>query len=96
MSRITHTPAPWTIFNKVRPALHIQHVPILEGGSPRSICEMDFYAICLRPSESEANARLIAASPELLEACRKASTCMSIPDSVMEIIRAAIAKAEGR
>lgn len=33
---------------------------------------------------------------ELLEACRKASTCASIPDSVMDVIRSAIAKATGR
>jgi hypothetical protein len=41
----------------------------------------------------DANARLIAAAPGLLEACKKAATCASIPDSVMEIIRAEIAKA---
>ena len=32
---------------------------------------------------------------DLLEACKKANTCASIPDYVMDLIRAAIAKAKG-
>lgn len=44
-------------------------------------------------TEDEAHARLIAAAPELLEACLKAKTCGSLPDAVWDMINAAIAKA---
>ncbi len=59
--------------------------------------------------EQEANSRLIAAAPELLEACKKALTCVSGKDiehvwmnypvepcvTLGDILRAAIAAAEG-
>ena len=53
---------------------------------------------------AEANARLIAAAPELLEACREALALISEfelealdgRDEVPDLLRAAIAKAEGR
>jgi hypothetical protein len=44
----------------------------------------------------EANARLIAAAPELLEACKQALRRTSMSDGLREEIEAAIAKAEGR
>jgi len=47
-----------------------------------------------RDDIAEANARLIAAAPDLLEACRKALTCASINSDVAALIRAAITKAE--
>lgn len=40
------------------------------------------------------NLRLKQERNMLLEACKKASTCASIPDYVMDVIRAAIEKAE--
>lgn len=43
----------------------------------------------------DANAYLVAAAPELMEACRKAMTCASIPDYVRDLLMTAIAKAEG-
>jgi hypothetical protein len=45
----------------------------------------------------QANAALIAAAPELLEACRKALSCMAPEDNdvTAKALRAAIAKAEG-
>ena len=42
--------------------------------------------------EVAANGRLIIAASDLLEACKKAATCQSLPDNVKDIIRAAIAK----
>jgi hypothetical protein len=51
--------------------------------------------------EQHANARLIAAAPELLEACRAALfganhiDCVRAMQEVVPLIRAAIAKAEG-
>lgn len=45
-------------------------------------------------AEAIANARLIAASPDLLEALRKAKTCC-LTTEVREVVDAAIAKATG-
>lgn len=45
--------------------------------------------------ECEAEQRMRDAAPELLEACKKARSCASIPDYVQDLLRAAIAKAEG-
>lgn len=45
---------------------------------------------------ADAIAHLIEAAPELLEGCRKALSCASIDSSVRELIRAAIAKAQGK
>lgn len=60
------------------------------------------------PSEAEANARLIAAAPELLEALERASAWLDVLDESgiasnksdtlgdsIEMVRAAIAKAKG-
>ena len=65
MSKQQHTPAPWKI------------VPIgkelyIESDTPALVCDMQFDA-CISDAEErgvKANARLIAAAPELLEACR--------------------------
>jgi hypothetical protein len=43
----------------------------------------------------EANARLIAAAPDLLEACRQSLRRTSMSDGLRDEIEAAIAKAEG-
>lgn len=42
-----------------------------------------------------ANAKLMAASHDLYEACKKALTCASIDSNVRELILAALAKARG-
>lgn len=53
-------------------------------------------AITGHPSRyAEANARLIAAAPELLDACRQALGC-DLDPATNALIRAAITKAEGR
>lgn len=49
--------------------------------------------------EAKANGALIAAAPELLSACREAEAYFSVThadDEVRDLLRAAIAKAEGR
>lgn len=47
----------------------------------------------LEDIQNHPDAKLIAASPGLLEACRKARTCASIDSNVRAVIDAAIAKA---
>jgi hypothetical protein len=52
----------------------------------------------LMEAKQEANARLIAAAPELLEACKKAEEWLedwASAEPYMSVIRAAIAKAGG-
>lgn len=44
--------------------------------------------------EVDGNAHLISAASDLLAACRKAMTCMSMDSNVRAMIRAAITKAE--
>jgi len=61
--------------------VHVATVPFIESGA------MTF-----------ANAKLIAAAPDLLEACAEAEKYISdtTPDGLGDMLRAAIAKAEGR
>jgi hypothetical protein len=103
----THTPGPWEVkrqaYNNADAEFFIKH-PGVYGGS---VCRMwaggDNEAHIL---EAEANARLIAAAPDLLEAAKDAQAMLfeRIQDSnltngerrVMNALYAAIAKAEGR
>lgn len=86
----THTPGPWSLAESdLTPGRYsIYHNgPIAHCGDTTA-----------EPGDGLANARLIAAAPELLEACRKALTCrISVISAVVDnLMRAAIAKAEGR
>lgn len=90
--QVKHTPGPWkTDFTCPPEAVVAVNTPD-DGGD----------IICNAPDDAEdsmrrwkANARLIAAAPELLEACRKALTC-GLASYVRELVFNAIAKAEGR
>lgn len=83
-----HTPGPWTIY------------PETDG---TDICAVDYTPglpirqIIARPDRGAnwiANARLIAAAPELLEACRKALYALKGREHD-QFLRDAIAKATG-
>ncbi len=97
-----HTPGPWKI----------ERIPIESKGGSNTCWKIGPFHACIyddwRPreigiseGENEANARLIAAAPELLEACNAARRFVAA-DSVMtiseclQILDMAIAKAEGR
>lgn len=56
------------------------------------------YAPCISTPECEATSRLIAAAPELLEACKRLRSVVSDHVSIEDVdcLDAAIAKAEGR
>lgn len=102
---MSHTPGPWRVSEEVGGAV-VSEKPVegmLQGGD-----DTDYYGgylIC--ESVTRANARLIAAAPDLLEACHAfcrtmAFTPSSIPgaleadlNAAYEAARAAIAKAEG-
>lgn len=82
-----HTSGPWTVGDEVRNKQVHVYAPQwrVTGYVPVRATSVE---------EDMANARVMAAAPDLLEACKKASTCASIPDYVMDVIRTAIEKAE--
>ena len=86
--RTTHTPGPWRA----------------EGWESTIVNDADGNTLCLMPSSdgtlasAKANARLIAAAPDMLDALRRADHLASIAapnGAAHRIIRAAIAKATG-
>lgn len=95
---MSYTPGPW--------ALHVDGVLVLGAGpNPQAVVDCETSASPnLRRAEREANARLIAAAPELLEACKRLLTFneeLAVDIGVSAhypsagFARAAIAKAEG-
>jgi hypothetical protein len=86
-----HTPGPWGIGD-----YDDGHECVIEASeSKRMICE------CYEDGEEHtdedrANARLIAAAPDLLDACKEVLRCAALPELWAAPIRAAIAKADGR
>lgn len=97
-----HTAGPWAVLpaTRVRPALIVG--PTDDGDEIGTIREDDY----LGGEEAAANARLIAAAPELLEACQSMDADLNDPGcwigalmspnpKTVDLIRAAIAKATG-
>jgi hypothetical protein len=100
-----HTPGPW----EVEPEDHISMGPcvtadggredgwiVCDLGLPTSLvgtCTEDINAKII--AEREANARLIAAAPEMLEVLEAVVASSPIEDSVLPIVLAVIAKAKG-
>jgi hypothetical protein len=89
-----HTPGPWRVAFGNRLEIH---GPKDEIGWPKSIV---YNAGLCTDEEAQANARLIAAAPELLAACIDAleveETMAQCPDSELASrLRAAITKAKG-
>ncbi|MFY3127598.1 hypothetical protein ACOTGA_23390 [Achromobacter xylosoxidans] len=103
----THTPGPWTL-ETVRTVSGFCHkvgpFPARrEGGDPRHACLYSDYPSESNPADQEllANARLIAAAPELLEALEWALRAMEARNPLWAegerfvAARATIAKAKG-
>lgn len=101
-----HTPGEWNII-KVYDGTSMQLITAAIYAHPREsvkICDMNPQNLCA--GENEANANLIAAAPELLEACKYAQTYLESPEgeapngarliSTIEKLQQIIAKAEGR
>jgi hypothetical protein len=87
---MAHTPGPWT--------LHLDSIPYVNCGEAGPA----FGPVVMAGSVDEmmANARLIAAAPDLLEACKAMMQWVeqrpqTHPYDGWELARAAIAKAEG-
>ena len=94
MSNIKHTPGPWTIEDNGWNGQFIYGDDDRVNGKRRFIAEVD-----LNYDEAEANARLIAAAPDLLEALFKLAKfydSLGEPRGSCRVIAdAAIAKATG-
>ena len=97
-----HTPGPWVVKRPKNPRDAIGLVSRQVGCMVRDICIVEDF----RNKENEANARLIAAAPELLDALERIANYSSggvIEDGtpradrhdMIHIARAAIAKAKG-
>ena len=91
----THTPGPWRFEWDGRPTWScVRHR--VKGEWQVAVTDD---LIDEHPEESEANARLIAAAPELLAALKEALYAVTEIDNAhksLRQMRAAIAKAEGR
>jgi hypothetical protein len=90
-----HTPGPWTAYcQNNTAAIRDKDGVLLASASVRDI----------ETPECQANARLIAAAPELLEVCKHVllecpgiwNTCQSTWETFGAMLDAAISKAEGR
>ena len=88
-NQMSHIPGPWEVFES--------HTGlwVMDSAEQGAICQVEW---CL---ESDANARLIAAAPEMLavlkQLCEKFGVCCDgTPWSALREARAAIDKAEGR
>ena len=87
--KMSHIPEPWEVFDS-----HTG-IYILDSAEQAAICKLEW---CL---EAEANARLIAAAPEMLavlkQLCENFGVCCDgTPWSALREARAVIDKAEGR
>ena len=90
-----HTPGPWKIG-----AREGENLPILDSAG-NNLALADFAEVANNADKVEANARLIAAAPELLAALKEAHRILLAQGNTpgrLEVagIRVAIAKAEGR
>lgn len=86
-----HTPGPWACFNRDGDRTFKRWG--VQGANGRRVCWVEN----ARP-QSEANARLIAAAPSLLEACKRVRDGLDAgehPGPFASILDAAIARAEG-
>ena len=88
-----HTPGPWLVSDEYQGAHALLGVYIDQKNSGRVART---FANCLVKTDAEcrANARLIAAAPDLLAALQRIAAIQEISLSV-EIARAAVAKATG-
>lgn len=105
-NKTKHTPGPWYTDTRngqqVSVNFNTQDVPAYWGvGNGRAAVAHALITGSVAGDEAKANARLIAAAPELLKAAKNVTAhlrgdLLSLKDhAVLDLLRAAIAKAEG-
>lgn len=98
-AKAQHTPGPWIVKTLANGVLRI--------GNPNQVGPVAIADMLDQNSVARANASLIAAAPELLEALRSASAYLAqyakyhasqsaVAHNVISLVDAAIAKAEGK
>ena len=91
-----HTPGPLRVRDKDGDVIPIDAPPAMTGYDRREICIVSSWD----EEHQEANAYLIAAAPELLEACKDLMSGFSVKTQADEVLMKEtqwiIAKAEGR
>ena len=88
MSGVKHTPGPWCVQKN-----GITVMPAKKPRFPLTICQArEVYG---DRAQREANAHLIAAAPNLLEACEQALQLHEPDEGISDVLLAAIAKAKG-
>ena len=96
MTKAQHTPGPWKLagYDKGKSIYEDVH---FGNDKQDTICRLFFHEIPIADEQVRANARLIAAAPELLEALYDVMQCFVGDDEnkVAQRARAAIAKATG-
>lgn len=109
MTQTAHTPGPWQVvpWSSGEPGFNITGAMHNRAGLHHDTCDMvcTVDSLCGNPwqhgaAENAANARLIAAAPDLLAACETAEKSLLSDNpldfkSGLNAIRAAIAKAKG-
>lgn len=90
MSEVKHTPGPWELGYLDHAGQRVVRQEHIE------VCTCWHHSVGSIEREMEANARLIAAAPELLEALKLVVTRCGPKSRDGALARAAIAKAEGR
>ena len=98
---MSHTPGPWAIEKDSKDIVKVRAYATVATCTTAGLWDSKRTQV-ISPEECMANARLIAAAPELLEAleaCNEAMSYMSeydIPINLPEKAKAAIAKARGQ
>lgn len=86
-----HTPGPWTVVDGHYPSFREINGPSFKISIVMSATDLDFSDYIKR----EADAQLIAAAPELLEALQQVCLAHKFGERLNETVCAAIAKATG-
>jgi len=89
MNKSQHTPGPWKVLLDPRYAVYVIGTHSDGDGMYNAICFT---------KKRDANAHLIAAAPDMLEALKEitGNTCKSAHEMNIEIAKRAITKAEGK
>jgi hypothetical protein len=81
-----HTPGPWTAFrHEGTPGRHLPGWHINEAGGPGYVCSVECYEH--RAEQCEANARLIGAAPDMLQALRRAVLALAFAAETFPAMR---------
>ena len=92
-----HTKGPWSATRwAIGDGWRVHVLHTADNDVHDAICDLDTWQ---SDDQTEANARLIAAAPELLEACNRCLDFINIHHTgtmLREMLETAIAKAEGR